>query len=88
MSMSIWIWLQPGNKAWKVISDYEKGIIRVYNEKGEIILEKRGLSRAVISIVEANFLSMVATKLTDIESGTDLSSASKDTMYIDNPMYV
>lgn len=86
--MSIWIWLQPGNKAWKVISDYEKGIIRVYNEKGEIILEKRGLSRAVISIVEANFLSMVATKLSDIESGSDIASTSKDSMYLDNPMYV
>ena len=88
MSMSIWIWLQPGNKTWKVISDYEKGIIRVYNEKGEIILEKRGLSRAVISIVEANFLSMVATKLSDIESGSDIASTSKDSMYLDNPMYV
>ena len=85
--MSIWIWPQPGNKAWKVISDHEKGIIRVYNEKGEIILEKRGLSRAVISIVEANFLSMVATKLSDHESGTDYSAASKTILYLDNPMY-
>jgi hypothetical protein len=87
MYMSIWIWPQPGNKAWKVISDYEKGIIRVYNEKGEIILEKRGLSRAVISIVEANFLSMVATKLSDHESDTDISSTSKPMLYLDNPMY-
>ncbi|UCG67933.1 MAG: hypothetical protein JSV09_08785 [Thermoplasmata archaeon] len=86
--MTIWIWLQPGNKAWKVVSDHEKGTIIVYNEKGEIILEKRGLSKAVISIVEANFLNMVATKLSDYETGTDLSSSSKTTMYLDNPMYV
>jgi len=88
MFISIWIWLQPGNKAWKVISDYEKGIIRVYNEKGEIILEKTGLSKAVISIIEAHFLNVVATKLSDYESGTDISSASKTAIDLDNPMYV
>lgn len=86
--MSIWIWLQPDKKAWKVISDYQKGIIIVYNEKGETILEKKGLSRAVISIVEANFLSMVATKLSDYKSDVDYSSASKTSIHMENPMYV
>lgn len=85
--MSIWIWLQPGNKAWKVVSDYEKGIIRVYNEKGEVLLEKRGLSKAVISIIEVHFLNVVATKLSDYESDGDYSSPSKTTLDLDNPMY-
>jgi hypothetical protein len=86
--MSVWLWLQPGNKAWKVILDYEKGNILVYDDKGEILLEKRGLSRAVISIVENNFLSAVATKLSDMENEEVVSTGAKTVITVNNPMYV
>ncbi|UCE38252.1 MAG: hypothetical protein JSW00_03170 [Thermoplasmata archaeon] len=86
--MSVWLWMQPGNKAWKVILDYEKGTIVVYDEKGEILLEKRGLSRAVISIVENNFLAAVATKLSEFGEEGGLSTESKSAISIDNPMYL
>ena len=86
--MSVWLWIQPGNKAWKVILDYEKGTILVYDEKSEILLEKRGLSRAVISIVENNFLSAVATRLPELESEEQISSSTKTAISMDNPMYL
>lgn len=86
--MSVWLWLQPGHKAWKVIMDYEKGTIVVYSEKGEILLERKGLSRAVMSIIESNFLSVVATRVSDIEKDEVISSTTKSTISIDNPMYV
>lgn len=86
--MSVWLWLQPGNKAWKVILDYQMGTIKVYNEKGETLLEKKGLSRAVISIVENNFLSAVATRLSDIDSDEGVSTVPRTAIGLDNPMYV
>ncbi|UCE72984.1 MAG: hypothetical protein JSV56_08065 [Methanomassiliicoccales archaeon] len=85
--MGVWVWLQPGNKIWKVISDYEKGTIIVYNEKGEILLEKRGLTREIISIIESNFLDVVATPLSGDKSDSDLREVSKTSTSLDIPMY-
>jgi hypothetical protein len=86
--MGIWVWLQPGNKIWKVISDYEKGTIIVYNEKGEILLEKRGLTREIITIIETNFLNVVATPLSGKKEESNLHEVAKTTISLDNPMYV
>ena len=85
--MGIWVWLQPGNKIWKVISNYEKGTIIVYNEKGEILLEKRGLTREIITIIETNFLNVVATPLSGKKDESDLHDVAKPTISLDNPMY-
>lgn len=63
--MGIWAWIQPVDRIWKVVSDGEKGIILVYNEKGELVLEQKGLSQEEVSLVEDNFLQIVATDLTD-----------------------
>ena len=61
--MGIWAWVQPVDRIWKVISDDEKGTIYVYNEKSEIVMERKGMSKEEISFIEDNFLQIVATNL-------------------------
>ncbi len=61
--MAIWAWLQPADRIWKVISDNEKGIICVYNEKSELIMERKGMSKEGVSLIEKHFLQFVATNL-------------------------
>ena len=57
--MGTWNWKQPSGKTYKVVSDYEKGIIRVYDDKGNLIMEKKNLSKEAIQVVEENFLGIV-----------------------------
>ncbi len=59
----IWAWLQTKGKIFKVISDPERGIIEVINEKGEILIRKTNLSKRQVEIVEKNFLHNIAKKL-------------------------
>ncbi len=61
--MGIWAWIQPVDRIWKVVSDAKKGIILVYNDKGEVILDRKGLSKEEVSLIEDNFLQVVATDL-------------------------
>jgi hypothetical protein len=72
---------------WKVISDHDSGIIRVYDEKGELIYERRGLQKEIISIIETNFLTLVAADLSEDKTEKEHSSKSASEL-IDNPMYV
>jgi len=58
----VWIWKQP-KKAFRVIADVERGIIEVYNSRGEIVLRKENLSRRQVELVEKRFLASVATRL-------------------------
>jgi hypothetical protein len=59
----IWTWLQTKGKIFKVISDPEKGIIEVINEKGEILLRKTNLSKRQVETVEKHFLHHIAKRL-------------------------
>jgi len=61
--MGIWAWVQPVDRIWKVISDDEKGTLYVYNEKSELVMERKGMSKEEISFIENNFLQIVATNL-------------------------
>jgi hypothetical protein len=61
--MGIWEWIQPVDRIWKVISDDNKGTLCVYNEKGELVIERKGMSKEEISFIEDNFLQIVATNL-------------------------
>ena len=61
--MTIWAWIQPVDRVWKVVSDAEKGTLSVYNEKSELILENKGMSKEQLSLIEQNFLKIVATNL-------------------------
>ena len=84
--MGIWAWVQPVDRIWKVISDHEKGTLQVYNEKSELVMERKGMSKEEISFIEDNFLQIVATNL----SGNKVTSpAVIDEMSIieDNYMY-
>jgi len=57
--MGTWNWVQPGDKTYKVISNYKKGTICVYDECGKLIMEKTGLTKGAIKIIEKNFLDIV-----------------------------
>jgi hypothetical protein len=59
----IWAWFQAKGKIFKVISDPEKGIIEVINEKGEILVRKTNLSKRQVELVEKNFLHLIAKKM-------------------------
>lgn len=74
--MEVWTWNQPVDRNWKVISDRERGTILVYNEKNELILEKKGLNKEAVTLIENKFFKAVADKLTGAKP--ELS---------DNPMY-
>ncbi|MCX9085840.1 MAG: hypothetical protein OIN87_13690 [Candidatus Methanoperedens sp.] len=61
--MGIWAWIQPVDRIWKVISDQEKGTLQVYDEKSELVMESKGLSKEEISFIETNFLQIVAINI-------------------------
>jgi len=62
-SEHIWVWLQTKGKTFKVISDPERGIIEVINEKGEILIRKTNLTKRQVEIVEKNFLHFIAKRI-------------------------
>ncbi len=68
-SEHIWVLLQTKGKTFKVISDPEKGIIEVVNEKGEILIRKTNLSRRQVETVEKNFLYHIAKKMNGRDQG-------------------
>jgi hypothetical protein len=76
-SEHIWAWLQTKGKIFKVISDPERGIIEVINEKGEILIRKTNLSKRQVETVEKNFLHLIAKRLNGRELST--SSENRDT---------
>lgn len=61
--MTIWAWVQPVDRIWKVVSDSEKGTLCVYDEKSDLIMERKGMSKEQLSLIEKNFLQVVATNL-------------------------
>ena len=58
--MKKWNWNQPGIGTWKVVSDDVKGTISIYDESGKLIIEKTGLNKEAIEIIEQNFFDLVA----------------------------
>jgi len=68
-SEHIWVLLQTKGKIFKVISDPEKGIIEVINEKGEILIRKTNLSKRQVETVEKNFLHHIAKKIHGRDQG-------------------
>ena len=68
--MKTWNWIQPGNRIWKVISDYEIGIISVFDEKGKLIMKHKGLTKEAMKMIEKSFLNIVAPKDNNILTKT------------------
>lgn len=85
--LKVWAWLQPGNRIWKVVSDPDRGTIRVYDQNGELIFERSGLPKEVISVIETNFLSFVAADLSESKNEKDYGEDDSSSISIDNPMY-
>jgi hypothetical protein len=78
--MKIWNWPQLGDKVWKVVSDYESGIICVFDENGNLIMKKENLSRDAIKMIEDSFLNIVANDKID-------KTKEKIEEDFDSPMY-
>ena len=84
--MAVWIWLQPVDRIWKVITDPEKGAVNVYNEREELVMERKDLKKEDVLLIEENFFNVVATRLTDKKPG-DIAELKKSISGY-NPMYV
>ena len=84
--MGVWAWLRPGDRIWKVVSDHESGTITVYDEKGDLILEKKGLTKEAIILVEKNFLDIAAKNL-DADASEDCKNISGGSKLSEDPMF-
>ncbi len=71
-------WTQPKGNKLKVVSDSKKGTLKVFNDKGEKIFERKDLSEKELKIVEENFLSIVCRKVKNI--GKNLRTGKNDPM--------
>jgi hypothetical protein len=74
--MGIWNWTHPGIGIWKVISDHDEGTIAIYDEKGKLIMEKKGLNKEAIEIIEKEFLDLIADS-----DGQKINKNTKNSMY-------
>ena len=83
--MAIWAWIHPMDRIWKIVTDPEKGVVNVYNEKEELVMERKDLKKDAVLLIEENFLNVVATRLTDKKSG-DVAGLKKSISEY-NPMY-
>jgi hypothetical protein len=77
---NVWAWLQVNGKIFKVISDPDKGVIEVFDDKGELLIRKINLTRAQVHLVEQNFLNHVAKKL---NGTTDIPPKHNHETYFD-----
>lgn len=87
--MGVWAWIQPVDRIWKVVSDTEKGKISVYNEKNNLIFEQKGLSKEAVSLIEKEFLGVIATNLSDPKANVanNNNHSNKKPVREYNPMY-
>ena len=63
----IWTWLKTKGKIFKVVSNPAKGTIKVYDEKGKLLMKKTNLSKKQVELVEDSFLSFVVNKLNSFD---------------------
>ncbi|MEF8878896.1 MAG: hypothetical protein V5A64_00715 [Candidatus Thermoplasmatota archaeon] len=63
----IWIWLQNG-KPMKAITCVEKGIVKIYNEKDELILKRTGLKTQQVKETENTILRYGAKRVDEHEA--------------------
>lgn len=85
--MGVWAWIQPVDRIWKVVSDTEKGKISVYNEKNNLIFEQKGLSKEAVSLIEKEFLGVIATNLSESKATAVNDSSNKKPAREYNSMY-
>lgn len=86
--MAIWAWVQPVDRIWKVVSDNEEGTLCVYNEKNELIMEQKGMKKEELSLIEQNFLQIVATNISPNKASPVQVTEEKKQVIEHNYMYV
>ena len=86
--MNVWAWVQPDNKIWKIVSDYEQGYICVYDDKKNLIFERRGLPKDIITYIESNLLEGLAINMSEKSKEETVCKEHKAPAAFDNPMYV
>jgi len=60
--------LQSKGNILKIVSNPKKGMIKVYNEKGKILMKKTNLTKEQIKIIEESFLGFIFKKLNDMST--------------------
>lgn len=85
--MGVWAWIQPVDRIWKVVSDTENGKISVYNEKNNLIFEQKGLSKEAVSLIEKEFLGVIATNLSESKVNAANNRDNKKPVREYNSMY-
>lgn len=63
---NIWSWLKSKGNILKIVTNPNKGTIKVYDEKGKIIIKKTNLTKEQVKIIEESFIEHVAIKLNKI----------------------
>ena len=86
--MNVWAWVQPNNKIWKIVSDYEQGFICVYDDKENLIFERRGLPKDIITYIESNLLEGLAINISGKNKEENICKERETPVAFDNPMYV
>ena len=86
--MNVWAWVQPDNKIWKIVSDYEQGYICVYDENENLIFERRGLPRDIVAYIESNLFEGIAINMSERNKDEDICEDHEAPHAFDNPMYV
>ena len=86
--MNVWAWVQSDNKIWKIVSDYEQGFICVYDENENLIFERRGLPRDIITYIESNLLEGMAINVSEKSQNRNICNENDTSNAYDNPMYV
>lgn len=64
---NIWTWLKAKGKIFKVVSNPDRGTIKVYNEKGKLLMKKSNLSKKQVGLVEDSFLNFIVDKLNSFD---------------------
>lgn len=65
-----WSWIQADGSVFRVISQPKKGIIEVFNQQGQLVLRKTGLTSQQVKLIEDSFLDHVADTLPSTMSST------------------
>lgn len=60
---NIWSWIKTKGNILKIVSNPNKGTIKVYNEKGKMIIKKTDLTKEQVKIMEESFIEHIAIKL-------------------------
>jgi len=59
-------WLHSKGNILKIVSNPKKGMIKIYNENGKILMKKTNLTKEQIKTIEESFIGFIFKKLNDM----------------------